>query len=54
MYYDGNYLVKPQFLEIGKELMSYNRNRPVSPYYMEYAPKITTVFNQTPKGEVIP
>jgi len=54
LYYDEQLLSEAPILEIGKELIQYARNRPISPYYMEYAPEIANVFNQTLKGEMIP
>jgi len=54
LYYDEQLLSEAPILEIGAALIQQARNRPVSPYYMEYAPEIATIFHQVLKGEIIP
>lgn len=54
LYYDEQLLSEAPVLEIGRELLAHARNRPVSPYYMEYAPEISTIFHRTIKGELAP
>lgn len=54
LYYDEQLLSEAPILEIGADLIQHARNRPISPYYMEFAPEISTIFNQIIKGEINP
>jgi len=54
LYYDEQLLSEAPILDIGAGLIQHARNRPISPYYMEYAPEIAYIFHQVLKGEIIP
>lgn len=54
LYTDEQLLEEAPILEIGRNLLKHARNRPISPYYMEYAPEIATIFHRTIKGELLP
>ena len=54
LYKDQDLISNVEVVALAKESIQQARSRPVSPMYMEIAPKISSAFNMVLKGETEP
>lgn len=54
LYEDIDLLEEVPVIKLAKEVIPNSRERPISPFYMAFSPKISSTFNKVLKGEVLP